>query len=156
MARATVSTEELGMEPAGFCSSQQKGVRHVEVTYGGYCACNRNATCFGADHGPFGRRPSHRAERAELRCRDSRQARQQERAGREVGDYHGLGHERPQSCGPPAGLVQDSWATWKQERPIGTATLWSEVAETCPAGGSAAGLSVGLCRTNPAPCLVNF
>jgi hypothetical protein len=52
--------------------SVQKGVRHVEVVYGRYCACNRDATCFGADHGPFGRRPSHRAERAKLRCRDSR------------------------------------------------------------------------------------
>ena len=45
----------------------------LRLLNGSYCACNRNATCFGADHGPFGRRPSHRAERrAELRCRDSR------------------------------------------------------------------------------------
>src|SRR5262249_46395924 len=40
---------------------------------------------------------------------------QQERSGREafIGDY-GLGHERPQLCGSPAGSVQDSWAAWKQ------------------------------------------
>jgi len=50
----------------------QKGVRYVEVAYGCYCACNRNAARFGADHGPLGRRPSHRAERAKLRCRHSR------------------------------------------------------------------------------------
>jgi bifunctional non-homologous end joining protein LigD len=53
-------------------SSHQKGVCHVQTTYGGYCACNRSATCFGANHGPVGRRPNHRAKWAELRCRNSR------------------------------------------------------------------------------------
>ena len=137
VARETVSTEDVGHGVGRLLlSSHQKGVRHVEVTHGSYCACNRNATRFGADHGPFGRRPSHRAERAELRCRHSRSARQQERSGREAfrGD-DGLGHERPQSCGSPAGLVQGSWATWKQEWPIGKATLWNEVAERAKAVG---------------------
>jgi hypothetical protein len=125
--RKTVSREQY---EAGrlLLSCEQKGVRHVEVTYGGYCAYNRDATCFGAEHGPSGRRPSHRAERAKLRCWDSREARQQERSGREVfiGDY-GLGYERPESCGSSAGLVQDSRATRKQEWPSGKATIRSEV-----------------------------
>jgi hypothetical protein len=54
-------------------SSHQKGVRHVEVAHWSYCACNRSATCFGANDGPFGRESSHRAKRrAKLRCRDPR------------------------------------------------------------------------------------
>ena len=73
VARETVSTETFRHGAGGLLlSSHQKGVCHVQITYGGYCACNRSATCFGANHGPFGRRPSHRAKRAELRCRNSR------------------------------------------------------------------------------------
>jgi hypothetical protein len=72
VARETVSTERPGMEPADFCSHHTKREFAIQVTYGGYCACNRNATCFGADHSPFGRRPSHHPERAELRSRNSR------------------------------------------------------------------------------------
>ena len=65
--------KSMGFELAGFCFHHtQKGVRHVEVADGDCCACNRSSTCFGADHDPCGRRLSHRAERAELRCRDSR------------------------------------------------------------------------------------
>ena len=67
-----VSVEECRLGARTFCFHYTKGVRHVEVADGGYCVCNRNATCFGADHSPSGRRPSHRAERAELRCGDSR------------------------------------------------------------------------------------
>jgi hypothetical protein len=129
--RESVSGES-SVKPPGFCFLViQKGVRHVEVAYGRYCACNRNATCFGADYGPSGRRPSHRAERTKLGHWDSGSARQQERSGGKVftGNYR-LGHERPESCGSPARLVQDSRATWKQEWPSGKAPLWSKEGNT--------------------------